>query len=351
MSIVINVFSQAFIDGILSVLKPPTTFLLDTFWGGAPQLHEVDSILVDIEVEGQKLAAFVTSEDGPVMVSRTGYGTNLVKTPKILMITELNPRDFIDNRAPGQAGITSNSDPKFKQRVGDELAKILKAFKDMRVRTEEWMAAQAAISGAWIVTLPTGKKYSIDFKRPETHSVTLTGADLWSATTTADPLKVIDTKSQLIVRGSGVQATHIVMNKTTKQSLFGCVSFQNQLNRLNIKVGNVDTTQSMMQAGAKKFAEIDGREYWEYDATYTDYAGATQLYVPDGKVIIGAKHAGNIRHYGPIEDFDAMPDIRLIEFSKNDYDKKPPTKWWTSYESHPLVATHKPECFVCLTVL
>ena len=350
MSITINVFSQAFIDGMIKTLKPPTTFLRDTFFG-APRYHEVDAILVDVVVGGQKVAALVSSEDGPVKVAREGYGTNMVKTPKILMITDLNPRDFIDHRQPGQVGITDQSDPQFRARVEEELGNMLKNFKDMRVRMEEWMAAQAALYGKWTLTLPNGKKYAIDFQRPATHSVTLTGGDLWSASSTADPLSVIDTKSKLITQGAGVQPTHVVMNKTTKQSLLGCDKFTAALKERNISRGTIDTTKDQMQSGAKKFAEVDGYEFYEYDATYTDYDGTqNKLYIPDGKVILGAKHEGNRRHYGPIEDFDAMPDIRREEFSKN-WIEKMPSKWNLSYESHPLLATHKPEVFVCLTVL
>jgi hypothetical protein len=349
MAITINVFSQAFIDGMITTLKPPTTFLRDTFWN-PPQLHEVDAILVDIEVEGQKLAALVSSEDGPVKVARDGYGTNQVKTPKILMITDLNPRDFIDHRFPGQVGITDQSDAKFTARVNDELGKMLKKFKDMRVRLEEWMAVQAAIYGSWTITMPNGKKYSIDFKRPATHSVTLAGGAKWDAPTTANPMKDIDNNSLLITRGAGVQATHVIMSKTTKQALLAVDSFRKDLDMRNLFRGTVDTTQTQMQSGAKKFAEVDKFEFFEYDSTYTDFSDSSQPYIPDGKVIIGAKHNGNRRHYGPVEDFDAMPDIRREEFAKN-WIEKMPSKWNLSYESHPLLATHKPECFVCLTVL
>lgn len=349
--ITINIFSQAFLDGVLSVLKPPTTFLRDTFFTAPPELHEVDAILVDVTVEGQTISALVSSEDGPVKVSRDGYGTNMVKTPKILEITDLKPRDFIDHRQPGQVGITATSDPKFKQRVEEELAKMLKKFKDRRTRLEEWMVAQAALYGKWTITLPNGKKYTIDFKRPQGHTVTLEGNDLWSAPSTANPLAMIDTKSQLIVRGCGAQATHVVMNKTTKQSLMACDKFKADLNNKNIYRGSVDTTTAQMQAGAKKFAEVDGFQFFEYDSTYEDYDGATKLYIPDGKVIVGAAgYSGNKRHYGPIEDFDAMPDIRREEFSKN-WTEKMPSQWNLSYESHPLLATHKPECFVALTVI
>jgi hypothetical protein len=350
MAITINLFSQAFIDGMLSVLKPPTTFLRDRFWVGSPELHEIDAIMVDVEVEGQKIAALVSSEDNPIKVGRTGYTTNQVKTPKILMIVDLKPRDFIDPRQPGQAGITNTSDPKFRARVEDELGKLLKKFIDMRVRMEEWMCAQALLFGKWTVTLPDSKKYSIDFKRPAGHTYTLTGAEKWDAPTTADPAGIIDTKSALIVRGSGIQPNTVVMNKVTKQLMFACDKWKKMFDSpKNLFRGVVDTTASLMQAGAKKFAEIDNIEYFEYDATYEDFDGTTKLYVPDNYVIVGGPHLGNKKHYGPIEDFDAMPDIRKLEFSKN-WIEKMPSKWNLSYESHPLLAQHKPECALSLKV-
>jgi hypothetical protein len=285
------------------------------------------------------------------MVGRTGYSTNLVKTPKVLMISELKPRDFMDSRQPGQVGITNTSDPKFRQRCEDELAKILKRFKDMRTRMEEWMCAQALLFGKWTVTLPDGKKYSIDFKRPASHSYTLVNAEKWDAPTTADPAGIIDTKSQLITRGSGIQANTVVMNKTTKQLMFACTKWQKLFESpKNSYRGVVDTTQNVMQAGAKKFAEIDSLEYFEYDAVYEDFDGATKLYVPDNYVIVAGSHLGNKKHYGPIEDFNALPDVRREEFSNNDITKKPPSKWWISYESHPLMAQHKPECALSLKV-
>jgi hypothetical protein len=348
--ITINVFKQAFIDGMLTVLKPPTTFLRDTFWPGAPETHEIDSIIVDVEVEGQKLAAIVSSDDNPVKVGKVGYGTNMVKTPKVFIIDDLKPRDFMDHRQPGQAGLTDNPDPKFRQRVEDEIGKVLKGFIDRRVRLEEWMAAQALLFGKWTVILPGSKKYSIDFKRPAGHTYSLTGADKWDAPTTADPAGIIDIKSQLIVRGSGIQPTKVVMNKTTKQLMFACKKFQDLFNSpKNSFRGTVDTTTNILQSGAKKFAEIDGYEYFEYDATYEDYDGATKLYVPDNYVIVAGPHLGNKKHYGPIEDFEAMPDVRRQDFSKN-WIEKVPSKWNILYESHPLIAQHKPECALSLKV-
>jgi hypothetical protein len=198
--------------------------------------------------------------------------------------------------------------------------------------------------------LPNGKKYSIDFKRPATHTYSLTGDDKWNVPDKADPCGMIDIKSQLITRGSGIQPTHVVMNKTTKQLMFACDKFKKMFESpKNSYRGVVDTTQNMMQAGAKKFAEIDGLGYWEYDSVYEDFDGATKLYVPDYYVIVGGAHLGNKRHYGPIKDFDAMPDVRRLEFSKN-WTEKMPSKWLISYESHPLLAQHKPECALSLKV-
>jgi hypothetical protein len=350
MAITINLYTQAFIDGALQVLKPPTTFLRDMFFIGPPETHEVDNVLVDVIVEGQKMSAIVSSDADPVKIGKKGYGTNQVSTPKVYEEMDLKPRELTDPRQPGQAGITNTSDPKFKQRCEDTLTGLLKGAKDRRVRLEEWQIAQAALKGKWTATMPDGKKYTIDFRRPSDHSYSLTNADKWDAPTTANPLEMIDTKSQLIVRGCGAQGTIVVMNKTTKQKLMACDKFKSDLNNKNSFRGTLDTTKAQLQSGAKPFASLDGFEFFEYDATYEDYAGATQLYIPDGYVIIGASgYAGNRKHYGPIEDFDAMPDVRREDFSKNWIEKRP-SRWIVTYESHPLMATHKPECFVALKV-
>ncbi|MCF8263618.1 MAG: major capsid protein [Melioribacteraceae bacterium] len=350
MAITINVFSQAFIDGVLEILKPPTTFLRDKFFVGDPELHEVDNIIVDIEVEGQKIAAIVSATDNPTRVARDSYSSNQVKTPKVLMFSELNPRDFMDTRQSGEAGITNVSDPKFKAKAQKELAKLLKKLQDMETRLEEWMAAQALLGGGWTATLPNGKKYTIDFQRPNTHTVTLTGDDKWDAPTTANPLNVIETKAQLISRAVSAQPTIVVMNRTTKQKLLAIESFTSALDNRRMNRGTVDTSKKELESGAKKFAEIDSFEFYEYDAQYTDYDGNSQLYVPDSKVIIGVeKFAGNVIHYGPIEDFEAMPDVRRKYFSKN-WTEKMPSKWLLSFESHPLLAMHKPEAAVALDV-
>lgn len=349
MAITINLFEQHVIDTQIAVLKEPPSYLRDTFFSDV-RIHEVDSILVDIEIDGEKLAAFVSSEDNAVVVSDEGYGTRQVKTPKLLMMMDLKPSDFFNHRQPGHAGITAGSSKDFRDKVLLSLARKLRNLKNRTIRTEEWMAAQALFNGSWTVTLPqTGKKYSIDFQRPAAHDVTLTGNDLWTDYVNADPLKMIDDKSALITKAVGIQPNYVIMSKTDKQHFMSCAKVQAALDNRRINRGNIDTTQEEMAAGVKKFAEIDNFSFYEYDKTYVDYNGAVQPFVPDGKVLITGKTNSNRRHYGPIEDFDAMPDVARSSFSKN-WLQKMPSKWLLSLESHPLLAMHQPEAAVVLTV-
>lgn len=313
-------------------------------------MPDVDSILVDIEVEGEKLAAFVSSDDNAVVVSEEGYGTHQVRTPKLLMMMDLKPSDFLNHRQPGHAGITVGASKDFRAKVLKALARKLRNLKNRTVRTEEWMAAQALFNGKWTVTLPqTGKPYSIDFKRPATHDIVLSGPDLWTDYVNADPIKMIDTKSALISKAVGIQPTHVIMSKIDKQHFLSCVKVIAAIEKRNIHRGSIDTTQTEMAAGVKKFAEIDNLSYYEYDRTYVDYDGTVKPFVPDGKVLITGKIGGNRRHYGPIEDFAAMPDVAKQYFSKN-WVQETPSKWFLTFESHPLLAMHQPECAVVFTV-
>ncbi len=348
---VIDVFEQATLDGLVQTIKQPTTFLRDRFFGEETvQEHSTDAILVDIEVEGEKLAAFVSSEEGAAIVGGEGYASQMVKTPNIQMMTPLKPEDFINTRQPGSVGITAKSDQAFRKKVLTKLARELKSMKDRTTRTEEWMAAQALFNGKWSVTLPqNGKKYTIDFKRPAEHDITLTGSDLWTDHVNADPLGLIDLKSRLITQSVGIQPTCVIMDKTTKGHFLACDKVQKALDNRGMRRGEVDTTKEELQAGAKKFAELDGINYYEYDSTYIDYDGTRKSFVPDGKIVLTGKCDGNRRHYGPIKDFDAMPNIVRRYFSKN-WVQKMPSKWWLSLESHPLLAMHQPQAAVTIKV-
>lgn len=347
----INLFEQARIDGILENLKPPTTFLMDTFFMPEDIVHDTNKIVVDLVVEGMKIAPLVTSDDDPIIVGGDGYSTNIVQAPKILLDSPLKPKDFLDYRQPGEIGITKTSSNDFIKRATTELARRLKKLRNMRVRMMEWMAAQALLDGKWEITIPqTGRVFKVDFKRPADHTVVLVGTDKWDDHENADPLAKIDEKAGLVKDGVGMQPTHVVMNSVTRRQLMSCKKFLAALETRRANRGMLDTTsKELLAIGAKKFAEIDSYEFWEYDGVYEDLSGNKKKYVPDGNVLLAGKFSGNVKNYGPIENFYADNPSK-IEFARNYVDNSG-RNWTLSYESNPLLTMNRPQAAVKLVVL
>lgn len=82
-------------------------------------------------------------------------------------------------------------------------------------RLTEKMRWSAFLNGNFSVTYPTGQSQWIDYGYLPSHKVVLTGGNLWSATSTADPIANIRSWAETIAADCGYYGLHLHMSSKT----------------------------------------------------------------------------------------------------------------------------------------
>jgi hypothetical protein len=273
----------------------PQTLLRDTFFPN-PVTFPTKEVLMDYRKGNRVLAPFVTKSGGNVNVERTGYSTKSYEPPMMSPSRPLTIKD-IENRAFGE-NIFSARTP--QQRALEIIAKDLADLVDMNTRRVEWMAAQLMLYGEFDVAgyADDGKTQVIDTVSYSdwTQKLTLSGNDLWSATTTADPYSNLEEMSQTIARNSGRIPGIAIMSYATKNKFLDNAKIKEVLlipSRDNLTLMSLApriTSPGVVRIG---FIESLNLELYAYDGIYQDDSGNIQQYIPDGYVIMGVSGRGS----------------------------------------------------------
>lgn len=351
MPITINPFGYIVLTEAVNQMKPVPTFLRSMLFKKPPNEVATKTIQVDIITNGQKIAPFVRRGNPAKVVGNLGQKTSTVEPPNIRLKKFLTPSDLFFTReanaplyVPGGA---SGNDPIQQGRL-KKIAAEQKDLRDIIDRTIEYMIAQG-LSGSYTVT-QDDLVFTIDFSMAVANKPTLTDTALWSASTTATPLKNIRAWKKVVMQATGEIPTIIVMNSNTYDYFISTDEVLEYFDKRKIDVGQINTEQTIIEAGAeRRGAGIEGCDLYVYDGQYTNSAGSATNLIADGKVILATPQSDNRLHFGAIEDLEAGSVVG--QFFSKDWIEKDPSGLWLLVESHPLPVFHKPNSNVYATVL
>lgn len=343
----INMFDYRTLLSVLTYMKDPTTFILDMFFTKNTPV-ETTTIDIDIEREGDRMAAFCSSLVEGETVENLGYSTNTV-TPgytkeKIL----ISPKDLMKRDA---GNIIYAPGASAEQRLQEKVAKALKILLRRVIRREEWMAITALLNGSYTMT-GKGLKTTVDFGMKASHKVTLAGNDLWTATTTSNPIDFMKHAIRdLIIEDSGLSGNHkVIMGTAAAESFLAHPAVQAALDKKNIFIGEIKP--GSYKNGGYKIADwLDPNcEIWVYAGKYTDSStGVRTNLLPSNMVLFGSADARCERHFAAIEDLDVGVTAAVPYFAKS-WSEKDPSGQVIMMQSAPLPAPHQIDGFVTATV-
>lgn len=327
---------------------PPKTFLLDTFFKGVRQFA---SKYVDIDiVKGQRrLAPFVSPNLPGKVRSRDGYTTRTYAPPYLKPKMPCRAEDLLQ-RSPGNTVYGAESMAQRAARmVGEDLANL---DQDI-TRREEWMAAQALDAGT-IAVVGDGVNDTVDFGMDANHKVTLSGTDLWSAPSTANPLDDLVDWSQLVAKDSGLTPDVCIMGLSAWKAFrdFYIAKGANVVSPIQITLGKIDP--KALPGGVSYMGSVNesglALDIYTYQEWYVDDNGVTQPMVPLKKVWLGSTQAQNARLYGAILDMEANENFAVARFPKSWIEKDPSVRW-IMLQSAALMALLQPDGHLSAQVL
>ena len=168
-----------------------------------------------------------------------------------------------------------------------------------------------------IVIKANGVDYSYDYDANDdwkgTNYTALSGTSVWTAPTTADPLKDIKTVKDAIRSNTGSEAVYLIMNGTTFNLLAATDAVKERIQF----IGGL-TPSFVTDAEVKRVIQgTSNVQIVVYDKMYKDESGVAHSYVPDNYVaFVPAGALGNTWYGTTPEEADLMgnpqADVALV---------------------------------------
>lgn len=276
--------------------KPVFTFLRDVFFTASETLL-TEKAEIDVKKGRRKLAPFVAPRIGGVVMTRDGFKTDVIKTPKIAPIRVLTADD-IKKRTPGE--------DVYSQRTPDERAQVLLAqdmieLDEAITRREEWMCAQVLFNGGIVIEVD-GAKQNVDYGF--TNKKTLSGTARWgqSAGKVYENLKAWRSE---IIKSTGKIPNIVVMAEDVADAFIEDPNIQKLMDLARLNIGSIEPTYQ--GNGVTFIGRLPGLglEIYTYSEYYIEDGEESQeaSMIPSGKLIMGSRALGK-RYYGAVTQME-----------------------------------------------
>lgn len=326
----VDMFETRTMMQALEEMKPPRTFLLDSFFR-TTKTFGTEAVDVDIVKGKRKLAPFVSPLHEGKAVKREGYSTETFRPPYVKPKRATRAQNFLQ-RQPGEAVYAGSLTP--QQRAARELGKDLAELRESIIRREEWMASQALTTGK-VVVVGEGVNAEVDFGMDASHLVTLSGTDLWTDAA-GDPLKNLRTWKRMCAQDSGVTADRAIIGANVVDPFYD--RLKNKLDNRRIDLGMIKPEELPDGVTYIGYLNDPGIDLFTYDEWYLDDAGNEQPMVPVDAVIMGSTRAKTVRAYGAIQDVDAIgAGLFEAQYFPKSWVQQDPSARFVMVQSAPLV--------------
>ena len=349
----VSIYEPRTMMGVIRKLPPVHTFFRSTFFS-----HEktfvTKSVDMDYKKGARKLAPFVSREIGGKVVPNTGYTTETY-TPPFIAPDKVTTIDDILDRQPGES-LYSGRTP--AQRAVIQMSEDFTDLREMILRREEWMCAQAMLTGK-IVVLGEGVKDTIDFRFTNLLDISKDAKRKWKGGTAQNKyadLKAWHEKVQkegftncnVCIMASDV-ATEFLMDETI-QKLLDVKNYALAVIKPTQKENNVTYIGTIHELG------LDLYQYNEwYVDDWTDPANPVELpMVPAGTLMMASTHAKYSMYYGAISILNQRTEkweTVAGKYVPDTFIKKRPDRRFLSLQSAPVPVPHEVDSWITVKVM
>ena len=338
----VNIYDPRQMTMALLESFPARRFLTSTFFGS--EVHDTKTVDIDIWKGSRRLAPVVHPKMEGKVVDREGYRTKSFQPP-YLKPKKVTEADHILKRQPGETIYTEPGSNTPAERASVILGRDLAELEESIARRIEAMVAEAIFTGS-VTVKGDGVDTVVDFDFDPTHLITLTGGDLWTATT-SNPFKNLRDWKRLIAKDAGVTATDVVMGSDAYEAFISNEDVQKKLDTRRITLGSINPAE--MGMGVTFVGDIEGLAVWTYDEWYINDQGNEVPVVPVDKVAVIARDARKTVHYGVIQDVSAG-QFATRSFAKS-WTQDDPSARFLMVQSAPLPVVEQVNGIVSATVV
>lgn len=268
-------------------------FLTRTFFPTV-KTHLAEKIEVDVKKGGRKMAPFVSPRRGGKVMTREGFHTNQIQTPK-LAPERLMTVDDVTKRGFGENVYTAMSP---EEREDELLAQDSLELKAMIDRRTEWMAAKILTTGGFdVVDEKEGIDIHVDYNF--TNQDVLVGTNKWD-NEESDPDADLLKWSIAVTKASGTKPNLMMCDSETMRLYMKHPKVIRNANILNVHDARIEPRiidENVTFHG--RIASL-GMDLYSYDEWIDDDDNPGMQVLPYGTVLLANSGGIGAVHYGAV---------------------------------------------------
>ncbi|MBX6382085.1 MAG: major capsid protein [Microbispora sp.] len=341
----LSLYDTATLVAMVEQLKPPSNFLLDTFFPGVVTSN-TEFVAVDVFVGKRRLAPFVSPLVEGKIVESLGMTTSQFKPAYIKAKTRLDPFRPIRRQIGEQIG-GQNMTP--AEREAQNLAFELAQQIQMVDRRLEWMAAQALVNGSVTISGENYDAQTINFGRDPSLTIALSGAAKWGQTGVYPSENLLDW-SALPLKASGLAVTDVVFTPAAWKLFRKDPNVQDVIRSFANAEPSLRASGVQAQTGGQYLGNWGPFRLWLYFDWYIDPSdGQEKPMIPDGTVLMGSNQLNGTRAFASIID----PEVgyTALPYAPKSWTTQDPAARWLMTQSAPLVIPTQVNACLAATVV
>ncbi len=281
-------------------------FLAKTFFPTS-NTHIAEKIEVDVKKGKRRMAPLVSPRKGGKVMSREGFKTNLITTPKIAP-ERIITTDDITKRGMGESRYSKKTP---MEREEELLLHDMLELQDSIERRKEWEAREVILSGGFrVIDEDEGLDVQVDYNF--TNKEILSGDETWD-NTSSDPLAVLQLKRREIIKKTGISPDIILMAVDASKTFLSHPMVKEDMDNKNLN--NVVIKPLIIEPALTfigKIADL-GCEIYVYDEWFLDDKDIEQPMIPSGIVIMASSKGIGSFEYGAVTQLEDGKYVTYVE--------------------------------------
>ena len=349
----VSIYEPRTMMGVIRKLPPVHTFFRSTFFS-REKTFVTKSVDMDYKKGARKLAPFVSREIGGKVVPNTGYTTETY-TPPFIAPDKVTTIDDILDRQPGES-LYSGRTP--AQRAVIQMSEDFTDLREMILRREEWMCAQAMLTGK-IVVLGEGVKDTIDFRFTNLIDISKDAKRKWKGGTVQNKYADLKAWHEKVQKEGFTNCNVCIMASDVVTEFLMDEQIRKLLDVKNYALAVIKPTQkenNVTYIGTIHELGLDLYQYNEwYVDDWTDPATPVELpMVPAGTLMMASTHAKYSMYYGAISILNQKTEkweTVAGKYVPDTFIKKRPDRRFLSLQSAPVPVPHEVDSWITVKVM
>ncbi len=344
----VNIYSPRYLAEVVRQAPPVRTYFLDTFFTNR-KTFPTERVDIDLVKGDRRMAAFVHPRAGGQVLRETGYETKSYRPP-LINPYDLTTADRLMDRLPGE-DMYSGKTP--AQRAAEKIMDEYNRLNDAATRREEWMAAQAIITGE-IPVVGVGVNELIDFQF--TNKIVLSGTEQWGQAD-AKPLDNLGDWVDRVQENGFANVDRVIFGKKAIRLFLNDPEVQKRMDNRRFNIGEIsprDLPNGVRYYGHLTDPNVDLYVYSEvYLDDWTDPENPeTKPLVPENALVLAPSNPGFMLAYGAntyINEKGAWVTAETYRLLRS-YVKHGPDRRFLELQARPLPIPDKVDSWLVATV-